>query len=334
MGSSSSSKITFVNSNNTDSSLHHRKFSGLLYNNNNNNKSLFVCRNFSESYDLGKEIGVGSFASVNKCFRKSDLAEFAVKIINKRYLTDKELIGLRDEISILKKIHFHSNIIQLIDVFDDGKNVYMVLELCDNKDLFDEIVSSKSNHFTESKSSQIIYTLSNALKYLHENKIVHRDLKPENILFGKDGNIKITDFGLAHYDLNNNNNNNDNDSDSSSSSFDLMYMNTCCGTPHYVAPEIITKNEYNYKCDMWSLGVILYIMLVGYQPFNANSLNAIYKLIAKGKYNFNSRRWNNISDDAKDLVKKLLQIDPKKRYDSNDIKYHPFIIKHNNLSNV
>jgi len=313
MGSVTSSKISFVNNNNTDSPLHHRK-------------------NFNDLYDLGIEIGVGSFASVNECFRKSDLKEYAVKIINKRYLTDKELIGLRDEIQILKKIH-HKNIIKLIDVFDDGKNVSMVLELCHNKDLFDEIVSSQHNHFTEEKSSNIIYTLSNALQYLHENYIVHRDLKPENILIGKDGNIKITDFGLAHFnnniDIDNISEISDNTNISSSSSYDSMYMDTCCGTPHYVAPEIITKNEYNYKCDMWSLGVILYIMLVGYQPFNANSLNAIYKLIAKGKYNFNSKRWNDISDDGKDLVTKLLQTDPKKRFDSNDIKHHPFITKYN-----
>merc|ERR1712130_317821 len=106
-----------------------------------------------------------------------------------------------------------------------------------------------------------------------------------------------------------------------------MEMKTCCGTPHYVAPEIITQNTYNYKCDYWSLGVILFIMFVGYQPFNANSLNQIYKLIAKGKYNLNTKRWNAVSHDAKDLVQKLLEVDPEKRYSAKDIKSHPWIIK-------
>jgi len=247
-----------------------------------------------------------------------DAAEFAVKIIQKRFLTEKELIGLRDEITILRKVT-HKNVIKLIDVFDDGKTVYTVLELCDGKDLFDRIVSSKNHHFTESKAAEIVYTVSDALQYLHEHYVVHRDIKPENILFGVDGTLKITDFGLAHHSLS--------CDDAMPSSFDLIRMDTCCGTPHYVAPEIITQSAYNCQCDLWSLGVILFIMLVGYQPFNANSLNQIYKLIAKGKYNLNTKRWNAVSNDAKDLVQKLLEVDPEKRYSAKDIKSHPWIIK-------
>eukprot|EP00483_Globobulimina_turgida_P006544 UN06554 len=176
MGSVSSTKLSFDN--NSDSLLHRK--------------------NFNELYEEGKEIGVGSFASVHACYRKSDNAKFAVKSINKDYLTERELIGLRDEIQILKKIS-HKNVIKLVDVFDDGKIVSMVLELCNGKDLFDEIVSCEKNHFCEHKSAEIIYTLSGALQHLHENAVVHRDMKPENILFGMDGTIKITDFGLAHY---------------------------------------------------------------------------------------------------------------------------------------
>ncbi len=159
-------------------------------------------RHFSDHYNLGTRIGKGSFASVNKCTIKTDTSpnprEYAVKIINKQYLSQRELIGLHDEIKILQRIS-HKNIIKLIDVCNDKKTVSMVLELCNGKDLFDEIVSSKNNHFSEHKSAEITYSLSNALKYIHNNGIIHRDIKPENILFGMDGVVKITDFGLAKY---------------------------------------------------------------------------------------------------------------------------------------
>ena len=192
---------------------------------------------FSDVYELGPEIGVGSFAAVHKCNRKDNISQqYAVKIINKRYLSSKELVGLRDEISILKKVS-HRNVIGLVDVFDDGKKVFMVLDLCDGKDLFDEIVSSKHNQFDEQRAAQIVYALSNALQYLHSHRVVHRDLKPENILFGMDGTLKITDFGLAHYSW---------PGESENITFSIdgeVLMSTCCGTPHYVAPEIISKNE-------------------------------------------------------------------------------------------
>eukprot|EP01083_Nonionella_stella_P075156 204124_1 len=111
-------------------------------------------------------------------------------------------------------------------------------------------------------------------------------------------------------------------------SYDSIVMNTCCGTPHYVAPEIITRNDYNYKCDVWSLGVILYILLVGYQPFHGETLNEIYELIAQGKYDFNTKRWDDVSSDAKDLIQCLLVIDPEKRYSAKDIKCHKWIKKY------
>eukprot|EP01083_Nonionella_stella_P176375 616856_1 len=294
MGSVSSTKLTF-DSDDPETFLHRK--------------------DFNELYELGEEIGVGSFASVHRCFRRSDSKEFAVKNIKKDYLTERELIGLRDEIQILRKTS-HRNIITLIDVFDDGRLVSMVLELCDGKDLFDEIVSSAENRFSEAKAAEITLTLSTSLQYLHDNGVVHRDLKPENILYALDGTLRITDFGLAHY--------------TTDLVEDTVAMETCCGTPHYVAPEIITKNKYNHKCDLWSLGVILYIMLVGYQPFNASSLNQIYELISKGKYELESTRWNCVSKEAKQLVKGLLEVDPNKRYSAREIKYNPWIIKHAN----
>eukprot|EP00483_Globobulimina_turgida_P000478 UN00478 len=288
----------------------------------NRSKSVFTRKKFNESYELGEQIGVGSFAVVNKCYRKNDSAEFAVKILNKYFLSDKELIGLRNEIKILRKIA-HKNIIKLIDVFDDGQNVFMVLELCNGKDLFDEIVSTKQKHFSEKKSAEIIHALSSGLQHLHEKGAIHRDIKPENVLFGLDGTVKIADFGLAHFCRTSS----DESSENASISYESSLLYTTCGSSHYVAPEILAHKGYGNKCDTWSIGVILYILLVGYQPFYAESVCAIYKLIENGKYNFDSNRWDNISDGAKDLVACLLEVDVTKRYSANDIQCHPWIIK-------
>eukprot|EP01084_Bolivina_argentea_P294127 506007_1 len=282
-------------------------------------------KNFNVVYEIQEEIGVGTFATVNKCIRKSDSKEFAVKIINKLYLTQKELISLKDEIRILKHTS-HTNIIKLIDVFDDGKHVSMVLELCTKTDLFDAIIETQKQKFSETQAAQIIYELSKALHYLHNNGIVHRDLKLDNVLFSLNGSVKLADFGLAYiYDpppsiktLNN-----------TQCILDCIRMDSSCGTPDYVAPEVLKQSvQSTYKCDLWSLGVILYIMLVGYKPFIADSLHQVYKLIVKGKYNFNHKKWENISKEAKHLVQCLLEIDPEKRYSAKDIQHHPWIIQH------
>eukprot|EP00483_Globobulimina_turgida_P000335 UN00335 len=298
---------------------------GSVSSNDNFSKPSFNRKNFNEFYELGKKIGVGSFATVNKCYRKNDSAEFAVKIINKYFLSHKELIGLRNEIQILRKIS-HKNVIKLIDVFDDGQTVFMVLELCNGKDLFDEIVSSKQKHFSEKKSAEIIHALAHGLQHLHEQGVAHRDLKPENILFGLDGTIKITDFGLARFFRKLSNESSENSSQNIFG-YESTLLYTSCGSSHYVAPEVLANNGYDNKCDIWSVGVILYILLVGYQPFNAKSVCAIYKLIAKGDYNFDSNRWDNISDEAKNLVTCLLEVDVTKRYSANDIQCHPWIKK-------
>eukprot|EP01083_Nonionella_stella_P287496 978643_1 len=249
MGSgNSSSKITFAESNTPEAILH--------------------AKSFNDLYNLGEEIGGGSFAVVSKCIRKSNSLSFAAKIINKRYLSTKEIIGLKNEIAILRKLS-HKNVIKLIDVFDDGKAVTIILELCDGKDLFDEIACAHKTRFTEQKAAKITYDLSKVLNHLHSNGIIHRDLKPENILFGMDGNLKISDFGLASIcnKLTDENSTENSDDQSSNESNESRILYTACGTPHYVAPEIVKRQYYNHKCDFWSLGVILWIMLVGYQPF-------------------------------------------------------------------
>eukprot|EP01083_Nonionella_stella_P278869 948417_1 len=182
---------------------------------------------FSEHYKAGRAIGSGTFATVKKCIRRSDKSEFAVKIIYKDQLTFAERDKIRDEIKILKKMksHKHPHIINIEDVFENDRKVKMVMELCQDKHLLHLIRDSPNRRLPEKTSAQIIHTITKSLKYLHANYVVHRDLKPENVLFTKNGVLKLTDFGMAHY---------------VKLPPALHVMHTCCGTPHYVAPEVLT----------------------------------------------------------------------------------------------
>ncbi|ETO15529.1 calcium/calmodulin-dependent protein kinase-like protein [Reticulomyxa filosa] len=175
----------------------------------------------------------------------------------KKNLTARELVGLKYETKILQTME-HSSIIKAVDVFENKRTVKIVLELCEGGDLFDQMLKEKEKRLDEHKAAWMICRIARALKYLHEHHVCHRDLKPENILFTKEGHVKISDFGLAHY---------------LKLPPHLHIMHTCCGTPHYVAPEVLGSDEYGVQVDFWSLGVILYIMLSGYQPFNSKFFN-------------------------------------------------------------
>ncbi len=227
----------------------------------------------------------------------------------------------------------------MVDVFDDGRKVKMVLQLCDKGDLFDQILQSPKRRFDEKRAAQVALTVAKALKYLHSHYVVHRDLKPENILFDSKGVLKVTDFGLAHY---------------LKLPQEFHVMHTCCGTldftcfppseypglcsfatihtkkgtPHYVAPEVLDSQEYGTMVDFWSLGVILYIMLCGYQPFNSKSIQVMYGMIIRGQYKFPSPHWDHASKESMSCVRTLMCVDPKKRYDADKFAKHPFIAKH------
>jgi len=183
------------------------------------------------------------------------------------------------------------------------------MELVTGGELFDEIVSRGS--FNESDAAKVMGTLCDALKYLHAKEIVHRDLKPENILLeskAPDAPIKVADFGLARM----------------ISQKDMM--KTACGTPGYVAPEVLQNKGYSSGAvDIWSAGVILYILLCGFPPFYEEELPALFDQILKGRYDFPSPWWDNISESAKDLVRKMLTVDPKKRYSAADVLAHKWI---------
>lgn len=256
----------------------------------------------SKKYDIEKKdsLGSGNFAVVKKCKKKSDGQLYAIKIIDKNKVEDMNDIDR--EIDIMGKIE-HPNIIRLFEVFDEPKKMSLIMELVEGGELFDRIV--ERGNFTEKDAANTVKTLCDALKYIHDKNIVHRDLKPENILMASkapDASIKIADFGLAR----------------------LMkgteMMKTACGTPGYVAPEVLQNKGYSSGAvDMWSVGVILYILLCGFPPFYEEELPALFDQILKGRYDFPSPWWDNISKEAIACVKAMLTVDPKKRLTAADV---------------
>lgn len=221
------------------------------------NKSDFITQNegkFRDNYQIGQMLGQGAFGEVRKCIHRKTKVIRAVKLIRKDAMTAEEEQSFKDEIAILSKLD-HPNILKLYEVFTDDKRYYLVTELCKGGELFDEILNK--GYFSEKEAALIIQQILQAVSYCHNLKIVHRDLKPENVLIDKEqGNcIKIIDFGtsIKHND---------------------QVLTNTHGTSYYIAPEVLLK-KYNEKCDVWSIGVILYILLSGKPPFDGNTDNEI-----------------------------------------------------------
>jgi len=203
----------------------------------------------------------------------------------------------------------HPHCVTLYEMFETKPKLFMVMELLTGGELFDRIVAKGS--YSEKEASAVIKSVASAIQYLHGIGIVHRDLKPENLIYlskDDDSPIKITDFGLAKFRANQN-----------------VDMHTACGTPGYVAPEVLKGETYTKAVDMWSLGVILYILLCGFPPFYHQNTNQLYKQIKKGEFDFPDPYWTDISDSAKDLVRRLLTVDAKKRIVAKEVLEHAWI---------
>ena len=247
--------------------------------------------NITKEYTFGKVIGTGSYGQVRLAVHRLTKQVRAVKIIQKAKVNINALLN---EINILSKLS-HPNIMQIFEVFDDNTNVYIVSEYCKGGELFDII--SKKGSFTEKDACVIMKQLMSAICYSHQNNIVHRDLKPENILMDNDTDdltIKLIDWGCAQ------------------TIKSAKQSKQADGTAYYIAPEVL-KGEYNEKCDIWACGVIFYILLCGYPPFNGETDDEIYEAVLSGKFQFPEEDWDQVSQDAKDLIKKMLTKDPKKR---------------------
>uniref|UniRef100_A0A665TY83 Serine/threonine-protein kinase DCLK2 n=1 Tax=Echeneis naucrates TaxID=173247 RepID=A0A665TY83_ECHNA len=270
-----------------------------------------------EKYKVGKVIGDGNFAVVKECMERSTGKEFALKIIDKAKCSGKEHL-IANEVAVLRKVK-HPNIIMLIEEVDTPSELYLVMELVKGGDLFDAITSSAK--YTERDASIMVFNLAGALKYLHSLNIVHRDIKPENLLVFEcpDGtkSLKLGDFGLA--------------------TVVEGPLYTVCGTPTYVAPEIIVESGYGLKVDIWAAGVITYILLCGFPPFRSerNMQEDLFDQILLGRLDFPSPYWDNVTDSAKELIGKMLQVNVEARYTAQDVLSHPWVtddaVRENNM---
>jgi len=261
----------------------------------------------SEFYSIQGKLGRGNFAVVRKVQRRSDGKYFAAKIINKRTMKQRDLTLLGKEVKILKMLA-HPNINKMIETFDTKNHLYIVLELLEGENLFENIV--KRRVYYERDAASVVMQVARACEYMHERGIIHRDLKPENLVYLDKNHeqICITDFGLSKHMAHTQNT-----------------TKTACGTPAFVAPEVLRQEEYGTQVDMWSLGTILYIMLCGYPPFVERNLPRLYKAIKKGKVEFKKPYWDNISKAAVDCVQGLLTLDLKERFTPSDLLKHPWV---------
>jgi hypothetical protein len=259
-------------------------------------------------YVIGKELGKGRFSTVCECVNKVTTVHYAVKIIEKAKIEPEEKALLRTEIAVLKLVN-HPNIIKMEGIYETRTHMYIVMEKLTGGELFERIVGRP--RFSEDEAGKLIRPLLESVGYLHDLGIVHRDIKPENVLCGDNfDEVKIADFGLSKMIL------------------PTETMDTACGTLSYVAPEVLTRQGYGQQADMWSIGVILFLILCGKLPFDGGSHDEIINATIKAEIRVSPAVWNALSEDARDIIKKMLHKDPKERISARAALRHPFIIKH------
>ena len=245
--------------------------------------------NIFDKYEIVTQIGAGGYARCLKVKNKITNQYFACKELQKNKLSDYN--SLKREISIMIKLD-HPNIIKLYEYYETETFIYLIMELCTGGELFDTIIerTESGKPYTEKEAAVIFKQMMSAINYCHSNKIVHRDLKPENLLLlnkNENSPIKVIDFGMSVIYKDN----------------DCMYERV--GTAYYIAPEVL-DGFYDEKCDIWSAGIILYILLCGYPPFNGDDDDEIMKAVKTKIFSYPEEEWNSVSDDAKNLINRIL----------------------------
>jgi calcium-dependent protein kinase len=268
-----------------------------------------------DNYKILNKLGKGSFGNVYKVIHDQSGLIRAMKIIKKENLAyqdgDSKFLN---EIRILMACE-HPHIIKIFEYYSDDVNYYIIMEYIPGGELYETISTWKK--FDEHKACYIMRQILEAVNYLHSMKIIHRDIKPENMLVESKVNdkqlinIKLIDFGTSNY------------------YDDSKKFTQKVGSPYYIAPEVI-KKYYDYKCDIWSCGVILYVLLVGYPPFKGSSQKELLTNIVKGEYSIKGEEWDKVSEDAKDLITKMLELDASKRLSAEEALKHPWVIKYIN----
>lgn len=264
-------------------------------------------KDVNDDYDIKEEIGVGAFSVCKRCIHKSTGKEYAVKIIDKNKRDPSE------EVEILLRYGQHPNICTLRDVYEDTRSTYLVMERMIGGELLDKIYRQK--YLSEKETAYIMDVLTKTIDYLHQQGVVHRDLQPSNILFATENctpeSIRILDFGFAKQMRAENG-----------------LLMTPCYTANFVAPEVLKKQGYDAACDIWSLGVLMYTMLSGRTPFATgpeDTPNMILKRIGEGSILLSGGTWENISDPAKDLLRRMLHIDPSRRLSAAQVLQHSWL---------
>ncbi|XP_004511959.1 CDPK-related kinase 5-like isoform X2 [Cicer arietinum] len=278
-------------------------------------KNFGFSKHFGNKYDVGDEVGRGHFGYTCEAkLKKGDLKgqQVAVKVIPKAKMTTAIAIeDVRREVKILRALNGHKNVVRFYEAYEDHDNVYIVMELCEGGELLDRILS-RGGKYTEEDAKAILRQILNAAAFCHLQGVVHRDLKPENFLFAsKDENseLKAIDFGLSDF-----------------VKLDEK-LNDIVGSAYYVAPEVLHR-AYSTEADVWSIGVIAYILLCGSRPFWARTESGIFRTVLKADPSFDEPPWPSLSDEARDFVKRLLNKDPRKRMSAAQALSHPWIKNH------
>uniref|UniRef100_A0A6Q2YV92 calcium/calmodulin-dependent protein kinase n=1 Tax=Esox lucius TaxID=8010 RepID=A0A6Q2YV92_ESOLU len=276
--------------------------------------ALTICTRFTDEYQLFEELGKGAFSIVKRCLRISSGQEYAAKIINTKKLSARDHQKLEREARICRLLK-HPNI---------GKKTIITshipynIDLVTGGELFEDIVARE--YYSEADASHCIQQILESVHHCHVNGIVHRDLKPENLLLAsklKGAAVKLADFGLAI-----------------EVQGDQQAWFGFAGTPGYLSPEVLRKDPYGKPVDMWACGVILYILLVGYPPFWDEDQHRLYQQIKAGAYDFPSPEWDTVTPEAKDLINKMLTINPSKRISSTEALKHPWICQRSTVASM
>lgn len=255
-------------------------------------------KTFKQCYQLNQKLNKGTYATVCRGTHRETRTAVAVKIIFRKNLTPEQQACTYEEVSIMSSL-YHPHIIPLIDFFEEDQCFYLVMELMEGGDLFDRV--GKLRKYSEKDGRLLCKRILEAVNYCHLSKVAHNDIKPKNIMLlsqTDDANIKLADFGFA------------------ARITGPKCLKRQCGTPYYVAPEILRREPYDEGADMWSVGVMVYLLLSGKLPFVGRNFAELSRAIVRGVYDFPDDRWASVSDEARSLVRGLLVMDPARRYDA------------------